>query len=74
MNVQSRDARQQRVLCKYNIIYWFHFRAQWYLYECPNSRTRNERVTYVQRFQGTGTLCKEEVVSGAVWSLTVPES
>lgn len=27
-NVQSRDARRQRVLCKYNIIYWFHFRAR----------------------------------------------
>lgn len=31
------------------------------------------RVTYVQRFQGTGTLCKEEMVSGAVWSLTGPQ-
>lgn len=31
------------------------------------------RVTYVQRFQGTGMLCKEEVVSGAVWSLTGPQ-
>lgn len=27
-NVQSRDARWRRVLCKYNIIYWFHFRAR----------------------------------------------
>lgn len=33
---------------------------------------RNERVTYVQRFHGTGMLCKE-VVSGAVWSLTGPQ-
>lgn len=27
-NAQSRDSRQRRVLCKYNIIYWFHFRAR----------------------------------------------
>lgn len=28
-------------------------------------------VTYVQRFQDTEKLCKEEVVSGTVWSLVI---
>lgn len=28
---------------------------------------------YVQRFLGMGMLCKDEVVSGAVWSLTGPQ-
>lgn len=28
-------------------------------------------VTYVQRFQDTGNLCKEEAVSGTVWSLVI---
>lgn len=27
-NVQSRDAQWRPGLCKYNIIYWFHFRAR----------------------------------------------
>ena len=59
------------VLCKYDIIYCSVSENYSGIGTSVQPTVREMRVTYVQRFQDTEKLCKEEVVSGTFWSLFI---